>query len=249
MENHFTYRIRRYLEIWHLEAQFCGYLVKNEVSQHYEASWMVEKVYIKESRWYLIRSVLRYLYKVHIIWILAEAALVSQHLHAFIQTTSYLLRPNGVQIWKVGWFFFPKLGALKIWRRNEGKIFGSLRVLPRVIGKIRKCFLHFMFSFMLLGYLLVYDGHRFSIHQVSWFVLLIDLCVCVCITCFSILVNYKYLLNVALVNVLSLMIIYYRVVVFCLFVLHEHLTCLVIYFHHGNFSLIWSLPCLERLSA
>lgn len=78
LENHFTSRIRRYLVIWNLEAQFYGYLVKNEVSQHYEVSWIVEKVYIKESRWFLVRSVLRYLHKVRITWILAEATLFSK---------------------------------------------------------------------------------------------------------------------------------------------------------------------------
>lgn len=36
LENHFTSRIRRYLVIGNLEAQFYGYLVRNEVSQHYE---------------------------------------------------------------------------------------------------------------------------------------------------------------------------------------------------------------------
>lgn len=45
----------------------------------------------------------------------------------------------------------------------------SLIALPRVIGKIRKCFLHFMFSFILLGYLMMPGSHSFNMTQISWF--------------------------------------------------------------------------------
>lgn len=121
----------------------------------------------------------------------------------------------------------------------------SLRVLPRVIGKIRKCFLHFMFSVMLLGYLLVSDSHSFSIHQVSWFVLLIGLCLCVCVTCFSILVNYKYLLNVALVNVLSLMIIIFFFFFAWAFDMFGHVFSPWKFFTYLISSMPWKIISLE----
>lgn len=99
--NMFTSRIGGVSDLKPL-AQFFGYFVKKWGLPTCERCWVVEKVSFKESRWYLIRSVLRYLYNSHIIWILAEATWLSEHLHTFIQNTYRFC----VHIQKVGWFFW-----------------------------------------------------------------------------------------------------------------------------------------------
>lgn len=117
-KNKFTSRIGK--------AQFCGYFIKNQFFQHCEWGWMVEKVCIKDSRWCLIGNVLRYLFNVHIVWILAKATWISKHFSAFTQTTSYLP-------WLIAYCsrvesssIFPNCGAPKIWWRDKEKIsFGN----------------------------------------------------------------------------------------------------------------------------
>lgn len=128
------------------------------------------RVYIKESKWYLDGSILRYLYNDYIIWILGETAHVSKHLQAFIQTTSFLHMLIDVHIQKVGWFL-QILGTGTYGEEMKGKylLVISLIALPGVIGKISKCFSHFMSHFILLGYLMMPGSHSFNIPWIDWF--------------------------------------------------------------------------------
>ena len=121
-----------------------------------------DKVYIKESRWYLIRNIHRYIYNANIIQILTEATWVSMQLYKPLST--YL-----------GWLMFTyrklvdfsKFGDSEdLEERRKNIIWYSHITLLRVLGKISIYFMPFMSNLILLGYLMMHGSHSFNIPQI-----------------------------------------------------------------------------------